>query len=653
MRRSGPDGRILRVDLTAGDLSTELLDESTWRLYAGGSLLGTRLLLTDTRPGLHPYDPEALLVFTSSAVAGRRAAGLARFAVVGKSPLTGGIGEARAEGPFGTALKSSGFDAIVIGGQAERPVTLTIADGRPALRPSEELWGLDTSAVVEAATAWLGPCNVAAIGPAGERTVRFASIVSDRSFALPRMGLGAVMGAKRLKAIAIAGRGAAAPIADPDGLAAMSARYGRAVPTNPVTRWQHDPPGFGTWPGSATAGSFSVRNYRTSAFPEARGYERTAFLARLAWSTGGCPGCPSDCIKGFAASAEPADVERTRELREGGLHQEAIAALGPNLGLATAQDALVLNAACLRLGLDPVSLGFTLSFAMECRERDLIEMGDLDGIDLRFGNATASGDVTELIARREGAGDWLADGSRRAAQRLGGEAAGYALQVKGLELPPFDPRAQAGLALGFATAPFGPRYDVAEHDADFDDVAPSWPHALDLSRALGIDRLMPARAQTPEKVRSYAILSQFWSALDAILVCPFASAPVRILSLTDVAAVGRAVTGWDLTTDEVLAWGARRLQLMRIYNLREGLTAADDRLPDRFFDEPIDHGPVAGSRLDRLAFDAMIADYYALMGWDAAGVPTPATRMRHDLAWTTPITMAADANGQLESIDGI
>jgi aldehyde:ferredoxin oxidoreductase len=261
--------------------------------------------------------------------------------------------------------------------------------------------------------------------------------------------------------------------------------------------------------------------------------------------------------------------------------------------------------------------------------------------------------MTDQIARREGAGDWLADGSRRAADRLGGEAAGWAMQVKGLELPPFDPRAQAGLALGFATAPFGPRYDVAEHDADFDDATPSWPHALDLSRALGIDRLMPARAQTPEKVRSYAILSQFWSALDAILVCPFASAPVRILSLADVAAVARAVTGWDVSPDEVLAWGARRLQLMQIYNLREGLTAADDRLPDRFFDEPIDAGPLAGSRLDRAAFDAMIAAYYALMGWDAAGVPTPATRMRHDLGWASPATTSAEIPGQMDTTDGL
>jgi aldehyde:ferredoxin oxidoreductase len=629
-------GRVLQVDLSSGALTPDALDDATWRLYAGGSLLGTRILLTETAPGLDALDPDASLVFASSVVAGHQAAGLPRFSVVGKSPMTGGIGEARAEGPFGVALKASGFDAIVVRGRSERPVALAIVDGRPALLPAEELWGLDTSQVVDALTARIGRCSVAAIGPAGERLVRYASIVSDRSFALPRMGLGAVMGARRLKAIAIAGRGTATRVVDPGALAATSARYRDSVTSNPVTRWQHEAPGFGAWVGRAAPGSFSVRNFGTSQFPFADGYAEAAFLARLAWSHDGCPGCPSDCIKGFASSTDPAVLARFRKRRDGGLHQEAVAALGPNLGLTGADDALALNAACLRLGLDPVSLGFTLSFTMECRERGLLTAADLDGIDLRFGAADAAVAVTQRIARREGAGDWLAEGSRRAAKRLGGETARYALQVKGLEIAPFDPRAQAGLALGFATAPFGPRYDVAEHDADFDDQAPAWPHALELSRALGIERRMPARAQTPEKVRSYSILSQFWSALDALLVCPFASAPVRILSLADVAAICRAVTGWEVGDDEVLAWGARRQQLMRIYNLREGLTAADDRLPDRFFDEPIDAGPLAGSRLDRDAFGAMIATYYELMGWDADGRPTTATRMRHDLGWTIP-----------------
>ena len=630
MSPSGYWGRVLRVDLGSGTFDEGPLDEATARLYAGGSLLATRLLWQDTPAGLDAFDPDALLVFASSVVAGQDGPGLARFAVVAKSPLTGGIGEARAEGPFGVALKASGYDAIVIRGRAAGPVALAIVNGRPRLLPAGDLWGLDTSTVVDALTARIGSCHVATIGPAGENLVRYASIVSDRSFAAPRMGLGAVMGAKQLKAVAIAG-GSAPPVANAAALEAIATRYAASVERNPVTRWQLEPPGFGAWVGGASQGSFAVENYRTSVFPEG-GYDAAAFNRRVAWSEGGCPNCPTDCIKGFAAwRLDPALIAQRRE---GGLHQEAAAALGPNLGLETADEALALNDRCLRLGLDPVSLGFTLSFAMECVERGLVDAGDLDGLDLRFGDANAAMAMIERIARREGAGDWLAEGSAIAAAGLGAEAEPFALHVKGLEIPPFDPRVQTGLALGFATAPFGPRYDVAEHDADYDDAAPSWPHALDLSRTLGILERMPATAQTPAKVRMFASLAEFWSALDALLVCPFASAPVRILSLDDVAELVAAVTGWQTSSHEVMGWGARRLQLMRIYNLREGLTADDDRLPARFFEEPIDAGPNAGRRLDEAAFAAMIALYYELMGWDEAGVPTRGTRHAHQLEWT-------------------
>jgi aldehyde:ferredoxin oxidoreductase len=631
---TGVHGRIVRVDLGTGRIRSERLDEATWRTWVGGSLLATRLLMTETPPGLDAFAPAAMLVFASSAVAGHRAPGLARFSVAAKSPLTGGIGEARAEGPFGVALKAAGVDAVVITGRAERPVSLVIHAGELAIVDAGDLLGLDTSEVVDVLVERVGPCHVAAIGPAGEALVRYASIVSDRSFAAPRMGLGAVMGSKHLKAVAILDDpGLVAPaIVDPEALGELGVSYAARLPINPVTAWQREPPGFGAWVGAAGAGTFAVENYRTSAF-DPSGYAAPIFLDRLAWSEAGCPGCPTDCIKGFAPSKDETAVEAARSARTGGLHQEAIAALGPNLGLADAADAIRLNDRCLRLGLDPVSMGLTLSFAMESRDVGLLTSRELHGSRLAFGHSTTVFDAVEQVARREGIGDWLADGVRRAADRLPAAAGRFALHVKGLEMTTFDPRAQTGLALGFATAPFGPRYDVAEHDLDYDDEAPSWPHALELSRPLGIDRLQPSTATTPEKVRSYAILSEFWSALDALLVCPFASAPVRILSLDEVAGIVRAVTGWDTDPAEVLGWGARRIQLMRVYNLREGIGADQDTLPDRFFDAPIDTGRFAGQAIDRRAFRAMVGNYYERMGWDASGVPTAATLARHGLEW--------------------
>jgi len=650
MKDAGRPARLLRVDLSSGAIQVEELEDLDLRLYAGGSLLATRLLLAETTPGLDPFDPAALLVVASSAVAGHRAPALPRFAVAGKSPLTGGIGEARAEGPFGVALKEASFTAIVASGRAEEPVVLTLVEGKPALVPARDLWGLDTSEVVDALEARLGRgCHVAAIGPAGESLVRHASVVSDRSFAAARMGLGAVMGSKHLKAIAIAGRQAPTDgtdgVADRDRLQRLTARYRDQVEVNPVTRWQRRPPGFGAWIGGASPGTYAVENFRTARSGAARAWSSDEFLRLMAWGSDGCPGCLSDCIKGFAPSTDAEVRARVMDRREGGLHQEAVVALGSNLGLVGLADVLALNDRCLRLGLDPVSLGFTLSFVMECREHDLVSAADLGGLDLRFGARAEVGALIEQIASRSGPGEWLAEGAARAVQHVGPRSEPFALTAKGLEMTAFDPRAQAGLALGFATAPFGPRYDVAEHDADYDDTHPSWPHSLELSRTLGIHELLPATAQTAEKTRMFAALAEFWSALDALLVCPYASAPVRILSLDDVAELVAAVTGWETSGYEVMQWGARRLQLMRIYNLREGLTAADDRLPGRFFDEPIDAGPLAGTRLDREAFAAMIATYYELMGWDPAGVPTPAIRLAHHLEWT----LAPPAHGATES----
>jgi aldehyde:ferredoxin oxidoreductase len=638
----GYHGRILRVDLGDGSSRFEDLDEEVYRLYAGGSLLATRLLMTETAPGLDPLGPDALLVFASSVVAGQRAAALPRFSVVARSPLTGGIGETRAEGPFGVALKESGADAIVIRGAAASPVYLLVEDSGVQLLPAAELWGLETGAATERLQATHPGAHVAVIGPAGERQVRFASIVTDRSFQAPRMGLGAVMGAKRLKAMVLRG-GAPVAVADPEGLDSLTRWYDDAQQESPVASWQHRPPGFGAWVEGAPEGTFAVENYRTSRFPERSGFAADVFLSALAWSEDGCPGCPNDCIKGFVGGmANDTARAKARRLRTGGLHQEAAGALGPNLGLLDARVVLALNQRCLELGLDPASLGSVLGFAMECRENGLLPgspggrtgQSGLDGLDLRFGaDGSVLLEAVERIARREGVGDALAEGVARASHQLGAATEGFALHVKGLEMVCFEPRTSTNLALGYATAPIGPRYDIVEHDADY-DLQPSWPHALDRSRTLGITRLKPMEQLLPEKVPDFKALSDFWSGLDALLVCPYASAPVRVLTLEGISRLVAMVTGWDTSSYELMRWGARRNQLLRLYDLREGLTAADDTLPDRFFDEPVDAGRFAGVRLDRARFAEMRALYYASMGWDDAGVPTKATRYDHHLEWT-------------------
>jgi aldehyde:ferredoxin oxidoreductase len=623
----GFTGKILWIDLTHRRFELEERDAIFWRQYAGGGLVATRLLLEKTPAGIDPLGPDNLLIFASSVVAGHPAAGLARFTTAAKSPLTGGIGETRTEGPWGIALKGCGADVVVFTGQSAHPVVVVIEQGWPTFHDASDLWGRHVGPTVDALTSRLGSdIHVAAIGPAGENLVRFASIVTDRSYQASRMGMGAVMGSKRLKAVVLAG-GERPPVHDPAALAQLSADFGQRMLHNDLSRWQHDPPGFSCWIYlHGLDAALDVNNYRECTFDGLASFREESFLAHEIRELG-CPGCPNNCIKAIHPHASP-DLDP----RASGIHQEVTGTLGPNIGVGDLDGVLRANNLCNQLGLDPTSLGFTLSFAMELFEHGILTPANTGGEALRFGDSAAALRMIEQIAHRRGLGDILAEGSRRAAARIGGAAGKYAMEVKGLELVPFEPRSQTNLALGYAVAPIGPRYDICEHDWDFDTQV-GWAHTLALSRTLGILERIPMQAISPVKVRNFKALFTLWSAADALDFCIFAIAPTRLLSLTQMAEMLAAVTGWATSAYEVMRIGERRIHLMRWYNLREGLTAADDRLPDRFYEEPIASGPRQGDVIDRAAFEQAIATFYAMMGWDADGRPTPATLYDHGIEW--------------------
>lgn len=617
----GYHGKILHIDLTNQRAWLETPDETFWRIYGGGGLLATYYLLRETPPGLDAFDPANLLILTSSVVAGHPYAGLARFTAAAKSPLTGGIGETRAEGPFGKALKGSGADAIIVHGTAAAPTTVLVENGVVTFYNAAELWGKTVGQTVDALEAHFGDAiHTAVIGPAGEKRVRFASIVSDRTYGAARHGMGAVMGSKRLKAIVIRGE-QLPPVADPATCATLTADYAAKMRDNSLTRWQLEPPGFSAWVHlHGIDAALCVHNYRDSVFAAAEHYRPEAFM-QYYQADGVCPGCPNNCIKLFT----PNDSGQV-DPRAGGIHQEITGTLGPNCGISDLATIFQANLLCNELGMDPTSLGFTLSMAMEC-----VEQGVLDA-PLHFGDGAALLQTIQAIAARQGVGDLLAEGSKRAAAQIGGAATKYALHVKGLEMVCFEPRTQTNLALGYATAPIGPRYDICEHDWDFDTTV-GWDHTLDSSRTLGIVQRIPMHYQGVDKVRNFKALMTIWSAADALDFCIFAVAPTRVLTLEQMAQMLAAVTGWRTSSYEIMRFGERRLHLMRLYNLREGLTAADDTLPDRFFDDPISSGQWAGHRLNRAQFAAAIRTYYRMMGWDAAGVPRYETLLDHHLEW--------------------
>lgn len=367
-------------------------------------------------------------------------------------------------------------------------------------------------------------------------------------------------------------------------------------------------------------------------------YQPSAYLEHYR-QDGVCPGCPNNCFKFFGTS----DDDRY-DPRAGAIHQEITVALGPNLGIADVEFIFKGNILCNELGMDPTSLGITLSLAMECADEGLLDEEHM-GIPLRFGDVDATLAMIRRVAYREGFGDILAEGAKRAAERIGPGARGLAMHVKGLELAVFEPRTQTNLALGYAIAAIGPRFDICEHDRDY-DVDVGWPHTMEGSATLGIMERVPMAELSDRKVRNFKALNTVWSGCDALDLNIYVSAPTRPLRLDEMGELLAAVTGWDTSSYELMRLGERRNHLMRAYNYREGFTAEHDTLPDRFFDDPIRQGKWADNRLTRVEFQPAIGRYYAMMGWDRAGYPRYETLLDHGLEWAS----AGEAGSRVRSV---
>jgi aldehyde:ferredoxin oxidoreductase len=502
-----------------------------------------------------PLDDDPLAIVAGS-LAGVEAPGTARCAAIGISPLSGAVAETRTEGPFGPAMRAAGVDGLLLTGHSPDPVYVLIAGGRITLEPAADLWGRTTGATTDILRERHGAtAAVATIGPAGENGVRYASIVTCRHHPLPRLGLGATLGRKRVKAVVCIGT-AKPPVTDPAAVARIAAAYRAAVPGNKLATWQRGWPGFGVWTGDP--GYAPVANFADTATAGGVGVVPPSLAATA--RTAVCPGCPTDCVKVYGGA---------------GLHQEALAMLGPNLGV---EDPWPLLVACEQLGLDPVSLGGTLAAA-----------------------GVPAVDVPATVARIAAGGDPLGEGSARSHPAT-------AMTVSGVELPPFDPRVQPNLGLAYVVSPIGPRYDIVEHDLDFDPVD-GLPASFGEVRALGVD--VP-RPRGELDVRRTAQLMRLWSGLDALGVCLFAATPTRPLSLAQVEALVYAVTGHR---PDVLGLGATRLRRQHQVNQRLGVRPGT--LPDRFFTEPVRTGRYAGAVLDRGAFTAAVESLNADLGFAA------------------------------------
>lgn len=625
--RRGYHGKILTINLSDHTYSISELHEHYWRTYGGGGLLAAERLLRETPANADPLGPDNALIFASSVMAGQPYVGLASLAVCAKSPLTYGMGETHVEGPFSASFKGSGFDAIVIKGKSTRPVTIYINEGKIQFIEADALWGKNVDSTVDELENKFGTdISTAVIGVAGENLVRFASIVTNRSFQAARMGMGAVMGSKNLKAIAIS-KGLLPEPAHPELASELTESYKKKISDNPLSDWQLQPPGFAAWVHThGLDAALCTKNFRESAFPGVENFTPEEFMKRFKGNSS-CPGCPNDCFKLFT----PDELSKTPSaLKASAMHQEITASMGANIGNADLDFLFESNILCNTLGLDPTSLGYVISMAIECMENG-IEIAGLSP-EITWGDTQRIRQLILDISNRQGVGDLLAEGVKRVSEKIGPKSFHFAMHIKGLEMCVTEPRTQTNLALGYATAPIGPRFNICEHDWDYDTEL-GWPHTMQGSNTLVILERIPMDYLGPRKVRNYKALSQLWSATDTLCLCIFAAPPTRSMTLEEMAALLSAITGWESSSYEIMEFGERRINLTKIFNLREGITSDQDTLPERFFTDPITVGRWKNYSIDKTKFQEMIQTYYSMMGWDKNGVPLYSTLLQNRLEW--------------------
>jgi len=597
-------GQILRVNLSTGELWADKPDDSFYRKYIGGRNFILHYLLSDMPAKTDPLGADNLLIFAAGLLTGTALPGTGRHAVGGKSPLTGALGSCEAGGWWGAELKRAGYDAVVIQGKAESPVYLWIQDGAVEIRDAAPLWGKLTAEAQEMIQQELGDekIRVAQIGPAGENLVRFAAVMHDINRAAGRSGMGAVMGSKNLKAVAV--RGSTNVGVENKALLQtvqkwVNANYKSmmgwaiAAGTSGSVQFNHD------------AGATAINNYRDGVFAGIENLDAAGFFPALLRERDTCNKCPVRC-KLVVGKEDIIDG------RYGGPEYESIGALGP---LCKVNDAIAVakaNELCAAYGLDTISTGGTIAFAMEAAEKNLLEGDDLP----RFGDGNSLIESVHRIANRQGLGDWMAEGSARMATRIGKGSEEMLAVGRGQELPLHDPRLKQTMAMGYALSATG-----ADHMHNLNDTFATFDGGDIAARLkeMGVPAPLPLWGISEHKIEGFYYETAFKNFFDCAVICHFY--PYEYHHMVDAIS---AAGGWDVTPDEINAVGLRAINMGRLFLLREGFTSADDTLSPRMF-QALSDGPIAGKSLTQTELRHWLPVYYQRMGWDANGAPSQET----------------------------
>ncbi|MEM3479254.1 MAG: aldehyde ferredoxin oxidoreductase family protein [Candidatus Bathyarchaeia archaeon] len=594
-------GKILRVDLSSNKVYEEEISEEIARKFIGGVGLAAKIIYDEVKPETPAYSPENKIVFMTGPLTGTLIPCTGRYVVCSKSPLTDAWGEAHASGFWARELKRAGFDGIVVEGKSGRPVYLVIDDEDVRLEHAESIWGLgclDTEEVLKKDLG--GDFRVACIGPAGERLVRFAAIISDEGRAAGRCGLGAVMGSKMLKAIAVRGS-KEVPVKDPERIRSVLKRIYPQIMSSPVTQIYASYGTSGELLSFHEYGDVPIKNF---ALGDWEGIERISgeiYNKTMVKAKKACWNCPIACWRHVEVGEGPyAGLMLKR-----GPEYETLAAFGALL-LNDRLDVIVkANLLCNQYGLDTISTGVCIAFAIECYERGIIDRHET-GTDLRWGDPETILALIEEIGERKGFGNLLAEGVKRASEKIGGGSERFAMHVKGLEMPMHDPRAFKGMGLQYAVSNRGAchlqglvlRIEQGERVTD-----------LKIYERLN-------RFETKGKGKVLAIIQNWHEVLESLIICKFLGiAPGHIPGLYTL------VTSMPTSLESLLEAGERIYTLKRMFNVRCGVTRKDDTLPHRVMYEGLKEGGSLGNTISPDDLKAMLDEYYAARGWDENGIP--------------------------------
>jgi aldehyde:ferredoxin oxidoreductase len=598
----------------------------------GGSALNLYYLLKKMPAGVESLGPENILALSVGVVTGVPISGQSRMTASAKSPLTGAIGDSQSGGFWPAELKFAGFDAVIITGKSPKPVYLWIHDGQAELRDAGHLWGKHTGDAERIIKEELqdNKIKIVQIGPAGENRVRFAAIISNCNRANGRTGMGAVMGSKNLKAVAV--RGSRKPsVSDPDAFKALVKQGTNDFPKSMVAGMGK----FGTAAaigGQQAIGGLPGYNFNSGVFEGWEKIDGTTIYDTIRrgcedgeqnkYGRDTCFGCIVYCKPVVEIKAGPHPVDPIY----GGPEYETLAAFGSYCGIDDLAAVARANEICNRYGMDTISCGATIAWAMELFEAGGLTPEDTGGLELKFGNADAMVRLTEMIANRDGFGDVLADGSARAAERLGrGEQ--FLITSKGQEAPAHMPQLKKSLGMIYAANPFGADHMSSEHDAAYEKAFKYYQKRLEY---LGLTKPQAPLSLNTEKIAFARKTQHLASLMDSLTVCQFVwGASWHLYGPKEIVKLVQAVTGWSVSFDELLEAGERRLNMMRVFNAREGIQRDYDQLPAKFYQQPLKGGPTNGWKLDKSEYDEALTEYYRQCGWDIeSGVPTRETLVR-------------------------